>query len=159
MKNRALRLAALFVCTTAAVAAAQNGPPQGRGRGPGGPGGRGGPGGACAASADSLTDAQKGQVRTLADAFDKAHASQLADLRTVMDAARAARQAGKTPDEVRAIMETAKPINDALAPDRKALGIEVAKLLTPAQVAAGCMPPLPGGGPPGGRRGGPPPSL
>jgi hypothetical protein len=112
---------------------------------------------ACANSADSLTDAQKGQVRALGDAFAKAHATQLDSLRAINEAARAARAAGRTPEEVRAIMELGKPINDALASDRKAVATEIVKLLTPAQIAAGCIPPVPGGGPPGGRRGGPPP--
>jgi hypothetical protein len=34
----------------------------------------------------------------------------------------------------------------------------VEQILTPAQIAAGCIPPAPGGPPPGGRRGGPPPN-
>ena len=111
-------------------------------------------------TADSLSDAQKGQVRALSDAFGKAHAAQLDSLRTIMEAARQAREAGKAPEEVRAIMEAGKPINDALAPARKEFGETVVTYLTPAQLAAGCIPPAPGGGPmgPGGRRGGPPPA-
>ena len=46
-------------------------------------------------TADSLSDAQKGQVRALSDAFGKAHAAQLDSLRTIMEAARQAREAGK----------------------------------------------------------------
>jgi len=129
-----------------------------QGRRGGGPPGR--PSGRCAQTADSLTDAQKSQVKTLADAFTKAHAAQLDSLRVIMEAARAAREAGKAPDEIRAIMETAKPIVDALAPARKEFSEAVVTLLTPAQIAAGCIPPAPGGPPPGGRRGGgPPPAI
>src|SRR4051812_47997516 len=98
MNNRAISLAALLLCAAAAAASAQGGPPPG-GRGRGGPGGRGG---ACAATADSLTDVQKGQVRALNDAFAKAHTAELDKLREIMDAARAARQAGKSEDEIRA---------------------------------------------------------
>ena len=108
-------------------------------------------------TADSLTDAQKSQVHTLVEAFTQAHAPQLDSLRAIMEAARTARQAGQTPDEVRAVMQTAKPIGDELAPARKEFHDAVEKLLTSAQIAAGCVPPAPGGPPPGGRRGGPPP--
>jgi Spy/CpxP family protein refolding chaperone len=159
MTNRAMKLAALLLCAATATLAAQDGPPPGRG-GPGGRGGRGGPGGgACANGPDSLTTDQRSQVRALGDAFMKAHAVQLDSLRTIMEAARAARQAGQSQQDIQAIMATGKSINDELAPDRKAVGIEIVKLLTPAQIAAHCIPPVPGGGPPGGggRRGGPPP--
>ena len=145
-----LTIAALATITTATLATAQ----PGRG---GQPGARGGPpGGRCAMTADSLTDAQKGQVRALVEAFNQAHSPQLDSLRTIMEAARAAREAGKTPEEVRAIMETGKPIADELAPARKEFRESAEKLLTSAQIAAGCIPPAPGGPPPGGRRGGPP---
>jgi ABC-type transporter Mla subunit MlaD len=108
-------------------------------------------------TADSLTDVQKGQVHALVQGFTQAHAAQLDSLRAVMEAARAARQAGKTPDEIRAIMDSGKPIVDELAPARKEFHDSVEKLLTSAQIAAGCVPPAPGGPPLGGRRGGPPP--
>jgi Spy/CpxP family protein refolding chaperone len=153
MKTGIVALSALVAVAATAGAQGNGGPPGGRGRG--------GPGGRCAATADSLTDTQKQQVRALTQSFAQTHAAQLDSIRAIMDAARAAREAGKSQDEIRAIMESGKPINDALAPDRKATSLEIAKLLTPAQIAAGCMPPLPGGGGgpggPGGRRGGPPP--
>jgi Spy/CpxP family protein refolding chaperone len=156
MTNRMLMLSAFALIAAGATAGAQanGGPPPGRG-------GRGGPGGRCATTADSLTDIQKGQVRSLNQAFTKAHATQLDSLRAIMEAARTAREAGKSQDEVRAIMESGRPINEALAPDRKAATEEIVKLLTPAQIAAGCIPPLPGMAGGGGRgrggRGGPPP--
>jgi len=144
MRTKMLTIAAVATMTGAALVSAQ--------RGPGGP-----PSGRCALTADSLTDAQKGQVHALVDAFTQAHAPQLDSLRAIMEAARSAREAGKTPDEVRAIMQTGKPIADELAPARKEFHEAVEKLLTSAQIAAGCVPPAPGGPPPGGRRGGPPP--
>jgi len=153
MRTRTLIITVPLLAVAALTAGAQDG---GRRGGP--PGGFGGRGGRCAQTADSLTDAQKVQVKGLADAFTKAHSAQLDSLRAIMELARAAREAGKTPEEVRAIMETAKPIADALAPARKAFSESVAALLTPSQLAAGCIPPAPGGPPPGGRRGGPPPS-
>jgi len=147
-KMKMLTIVALTTMLSATLASAQGGR---------GPGGRGGPPvGRCAMTADSLTDMQKGQVHALAVAFTQAHAPQLDSLRTIMEAAHAARQGGKTPDEVRAIMEIGKPIADGLAPARKEFRDSVEKLLTSAQIAAGCIPPAPGGPPPGGRRGGPP---
>jgi Spy/CpxP family protein refolding chaperone len=147
MRKSMLTIAALATMSTAALAGAQRGPGgAGRGRG-----------GRCAMTADSLTDVQKGQVHALVQGFTQAHAAQLDSLRAVMEAARAARQAGKTPDEIRAIMDSGKPIVDELAPARKEFHDSVEKLLTSAQIAAGCVPPAPGGPPLGGRRGGPPP--
>jgi Spy/CpxP family protein refolding chaperone len=151
MRKSMLMVAAVATMSSAALASAQRGP-GGSSRGRGGP-----PGGRCAMTADSLTDVQKGQVHALVQQFAQAHAPQLDSLRVIMEAARGARQAGKTPDEIRAIMETGKPIADELAPARKEFHDAAEKLLTSAQIAAGCEPPAPGGPPPGGRRGGPPP--
>jgi Spy/CpxP family protein refolding chaperone len=130
-----------------------------RGAGRGGPPGRGGgPGGMmrCAQTADSLTDAQKAQVKALGEAYTATHKSSLDSLRAIMEAARAAREAGKTPEEIRAIMDQSRAINEALAPSRKEFSESVIKLLTPSQIAEGCIPPAPGGPMFGGRRGGPP---
>ncbi len=153
MRTKALLLVApLLIAATAiqAQSGRRGGPP---------PGGRGGPGGGgrCFGTADSLSDAQKSEVKTLSDAYVKTHQPQLDSLRAIMDAARAAREAGQTPAEVGAIMQQGKSINDELAPYRKQFGETVVAYLTPAQLAQGCVPPAPGGGPPGGRRGGPPP--
>lgn len=146
MRNRLLTLAVLALATTAPAALAQ--------RGPGGPGRMGGPGPMCRQGADSLTDDQKAQVKSLGDAFVSAHKTQLDSLRAIMEAARAARQAGQTQDQIRAIMDQSKAINDELAPARKDFHEAVVKLLTSQQVSDGCIPPAPGGGPFGGRRGG-----
>jgi hypothetical protein len=99
---------------------------------------------------------QKAQVKTLGDAFAKESPPQLDSLRAILAAARAARQAGKSQDEVRAIMQQTQAITAHLAPARREFHDAVTKLLTASQVANGCIPPAPGG-PPGGRRGGPPP--
>lgn len=127
-------------------------------RGRGGPMGRGGPPGGmmrCAGTADSLTDSQKNQVKALNDAYLAAHKSSLDSLRSIMEASRAARQAGQTQDEVRTIMEQGRSINEALAPARKEFAESAIKLLTTSQIASGCIPQAPGGPPMmGGRRGG-----
>ena len=153
MRSMSIAVAAIALVATTHTIQAQRG-------GRGGQPGRGGPGGMmrCAQSADSLTDTQKGQVRTLSDAFVAAHKPSLDSLRAIMDAGRAAREGGKSPEEMRAIMEQSKPINDGLAPARKEFSEAVIKLLTPSQIAEGCIPQAPGG--PmmmGGRRGPPPP--
>jgi hypothetical protein len=116
----------------------------------------------CAQTADSLTDVQKGQVKALSDAYVAAHKSSLDSLRAIMDAMREAAAAGKTPEETRAIMEQGRPINEGLAPARKEFAEAAIKLLTPSQIAEGCIPqapgmPMMGGMRMGGRRGGPPP--
>ncbi len=146
MRSRLLTLAALTLAVSAPAAWAQ--------RGPGGPGRMGGPGPMmCRQGADSLTDDQKTQVKSLGDAFVSAHKPQLDSLRAIMEAARAARQAGQTQDQIRAIMDQGNAINDELAPARKDFHEAVVKLLTAQQVADGCIPPAPGGGPPFGGRG------
>ena len=120
MRNRLLSLAALALAMSAPAAWAQ--------RGPGGPGRMGGPNPACREGADSLSDTQKAQVKTLGDAFVAAHKVQLDSLRAIMEAARAARQAGETPEQIRAIMDQGKAINDELAPARKDYHEAVVKL-------------------------------
>ena len=155
MRSLSIAVAAIALVATTNTLEAQ------RGGGRGGPGGRGGgpPGGMmrCAGTADSLTDAQKGQVKSLGDAYVAAHKPALDSLRAIMEASRAAREAGKTPEEMRAIMEQGKSINDGLAPARKEFAEAAIKLLTTSQIAEGCIPQAPGGGPMmGGRRGGPP---
>jgi Spy/CpxP family protein refolding chaperone len=146
MRNRLLSLAALALAISAPAAWAQ--------RGPGGPGRMGGPNPACREGADSLSDTQKAQVKTLGDAFVAAHKVQLDSLRAIMEAARAARQAGQTQEQVRAIMDLGMAINQELEPARKEYREAIVKLLTTSQIADGCIPPAPGSGPPGGRRGG-----
>jgi Spy/CpxP family protein refolding chaperone len=150
MTVKVLKFVAPLMLAVATVAGAQRagGPPGRRGGGPGMM--------RCMNTTDSLTDSQKAQVKTLGDAFVNAHQPQMDSLRAIMEAARTARQAGKTQDEIRTIMEAGAPINAELAPFRKQFGETVVTYLTPAQLAAGCVPPAPGGGPPGGRRGGPP---
>ena len=97
MRHSMLAFAAVAVVISAPATHAQ--------RGRGGPPGGGPPGARCAQTADSLTDSQKAQVRSLVDAYVAAHKPSLDSLRTIMEAARAAREAGKTMEEVRAIRD------------------------------------------------------
>src|SRR5436309_368346 len=65
MRQRLLTFSALALAMSAPAVWAQ--------RGPGGPGRMGGPNPACRQGTDSLSDAQKAQVKTAGDAFMTAH--------------------------------------------------------------------------------------
>lgn len=82
-----------------------------------------------------LTDAQHTAIQALRDAFDAAHKADLDALKAIHDQARAAMQAGKTHAEVRAILETAKPVLERLHAAFDALHASIYALLTPAQKA------------------------
>ena len=77
----------------------------------------------------------------------------------VVESVKAARQAGKTRDEVRAILEQARPIRDALKPAMEALHTAIRAVFTDAQRAwlDANRPPMPGGLGPIGRHGRRPP--
>lgn len=131
------------------------------GRGDGPPEGRGGPGDeramACRVGADSLTDAQKQQVHALAQQFEAAHKGTLDSLKAINDAGRAAREAGKPREEMRATMELGRALQESLRPAHEQWRESLKSVLTSAQLEKGCIPPAPGSPPPGGRRGGGPP--
>jgi len=97
-----------------------------------------------------LTAAQEAAIKALHDAFAAAHKAQFDQLKAIHDEALAAIKAGKTRDEVRAILEKAKPIMDAMKADFDALRAAVAAILTPAQKAWAAAHQRLGGGPMGG---------
>ena len=107
----------------------------------------------------ALTQAQKDSIDVLKAAFKAANAESLAQLKAIFDEAKAARQAGKTRDEVHAILATARPIRDALKPAVEALHAAIRAVFTPAQRAwlEANRPPMPGGLGPIGRGHRPPP--
>ena len=102
-----------------------------------GPGSKGDARGPGAPFPDSLklTPAQQAQIQALRAAFNAANAADLAALEAIRVQAAAAIKAGKTRDEVRAILETAKPILDRLKPKFDALGTATQTVLTAAQKA------------------------
>lgn len=106
-----------------------------------------------------LTDAQKAAIKALHDAFAAAHKTQFDQLKAIRDEARAAIQAGKTREEVRAILEKGRVIMDSMKADFEALRTAIAAVLTPAQQAWAAAHRRQGGGPMGGpalgARGGP----
>ena len=82
-----------------------------------------------------LTDAQKAQIQALRDAFATAHAADLAALDAIQKQVRDAFKAGKSRDEMKAILDTAKPILERLKPAFDALATAIGNVLTPAQKA------------------------
>lgn len=82
-----------------------------------------------------LTDAQRAEMRALREAFRVEHADELAALRAIFMEARAARRAGASRMEVRAILAEARPIVEALRPFVQALHEALRAVLTDEQRA------------------------
>lgn len=82
-----------------------------------------------------LSDAQKAQIEALVTAFQAANKTDLDAMKAAMVAARAAKQAGKTHDEVKAILETAKAAAERVRAKGEALRAAINNVLTAAQRA------------------------
>lgn len=82
-----------------------------------------------------LTDAQKAQIDALRAAFQTANAANHAALKAIFDEAKAARDAGKTRAEVRAILDRGKPMADQMRAAVQALHTAIQAVLTDAQRA------------------------
>ena len=87
-----------------------------------------------------LTDAQKAQIHSLEQAFRQQNRVYLDSLNSILDEARAAAGAGKSRSEIAAILAKAVPVAGVLATARAALLEDIRKVLTPAQLASGCLP-------------------
>ncbi len=83
----------------------------------------------------ALTQTQRDSINLLRAAFRTAHQAQLDSLRSIFAAARTARLGGATREEVREILETGRPIAQALRPDLEALRSAIRAVLTEAQRA------------------------
>jgi Spy/CpxP family protein refolding chaperone len=87
-----------------------------------------------------LSDAQKAQMKSLEQAFEQNNKADLeavkAGLRQIKDAI----AAGKSKDDVQAILDGIKPAIDRLEAARKALHDALEAVLTPDQKASGCIP-------------------
>jgi Spy/CpxP family protein refolding chaperone len=101
---------------------------------PMGPGNGQGPGAALPADL-KLTDAQVAAIQALVTAFHTANAADLATMKAAHDAAMAAHKAGKTRDEIRAILATAKPAADRVHAAAESLHTAIQNVLTAAQRA------------------------
>jgi Spy/CpxP family protein refolding chaperone len=101
---------------------------------PGSPANGRGPG---AAFPDSikLSDAQKSQIQSLVDAFRSANSADLEAMKAAHVAAREARKAGKSREEIRAILEGAKTAAGRVHTNAQALRTAIQGVLTASQRA------------------------
>jgi Spy/CpxP family protein refolding chaperone len=87
----------------------------------------------------TLTDAQKTQIAALVTAFQTANKTDLDAIRAAHEAALAAIKAGKSREEVRAILEGSRAAMERVRTAERALNTAVQALLTDEQRAAGCF--------------------
>jgi Spy/CpxP family protein refolding chaperone len=83
----------------------------------------------------ALSPAQQQQIVALRAAFRQSNAAPFARLTAISDSARAARAAGATPDQVRAIEDQARPIEKSLRPGNEQVQLKIEAVLTPGQLA------------------------
>ncbi len=82
-----------------------------------------------------LTAEQRAAIRALNEQFRTAHRADVEALRAITREAMAARRAGATPDEVRAILERSRPVRERLGTAFRELRVAIAAVLTDAQRA------------------------
>jgi Spy/CpxP family protein refolding chaperone len=87
----------------------------------------------CDRTAAKLSDAQIQQIRALQEAFQKAVADDIAFIRQVNQQARAAKEAGKSREEVAAILATALPAMERVRSAERKLHEDILAVLTPEQ--------------------------
>ena len=88
----------------------------------------------------ALSDAQKAQIEALEKAFREDNKADLDAMRSLMEEVRAAVQAGKSREEVAAILARGAATARRLAEARKELRDDIAAVLTPEQRASRCLP-------------------
>ena len=98
------------------------------------------PRGCRPASFPPLTDAQKAQIKDLETAFQTQHKADLDAVKAIMQEAQAAAAAGKTREEIAAILAKAADPMKRLATARADLRKQILAILTPEQKASGCLP-------------------
>lgn len=86
-----------------------------------------------------LTDEQIAKIRALKQAFAEAVADELAAIKAAHEKARAAKQAGASAEEIRAILESVKDEMRAVREAEKRLQDAIFELLTPDQRAKWCV--------------------
>jgi len=87
-----------------------------------------------------LSDAQRAQIRALEAAFRQTNQADLETMRAVLAEAQAAIQAGKSREEVAAILAKGADAAARLATARRTLHLQILAVLTPEQKASGCLP-------------------
>lgn len=93
----------------------------------------------CSAAGIVLTQAQQAQIKTLLQSFEQANRADLITVANAMEQARAAKRAGKTDAEIRAILQTASAAQGRLEAAHKTLQTQIEAVLTPEQKASGCF--------------------
>jgi Spy/CpxP family protein refolding chaperone len=83
----------------------------------------------------ALTDEQRAEIAALRNNFRTTHQADLDALKALFQEARAAREAGATREEVRAILAAGRPIVEALRPAVHALHLAILEVLTEEQRA------------------------
>src|ERR1051326_1006471 len=81
----------------------------------------------------ALTDAQRRQIKALITSFRAAHQPEFAAMRSAMKAARAARVAGTTSDQRRALFAKTAPQRQQLAAANRQLAMQIQQVLTSDQ--------------------------
>lgn len=87
-----------------------------------------------------LSDAQKAQIRALESAFQEQNKADLDAMKAILKEAREAIEAGKTRQEIAAIMARGAEIAKRLATARMTLRQQILAVLTPEQKASRCLP-------------------
>jgi Spy/CpxP family protein refolding chaperone len=87
----------------------------------------------------ALSEAQLAQIKSIKNAFEVANRTDITTIRTVAAEAKAAREAGKTEAELKAILEKAKAARDRVRAAEKKLMQDIMAVLTPDQRAAWCV--------------------
>ena len=87
-----------------------------------------------------LTDAQKIQMKAYEEAFEQANKADVAAVNKAMNQIKEAVKAGKGPADIQAILDSIKPALDRLATARATLKTQLQSVLTPEQIASGCLP-------------------
>ena len=87
----------------------------------------------------TVTDAQRTEISALRAAFEQANAADIALVTSAHERARAAVSAGATREQIAAILTEARAALQRLATARAALQDAIQGVLTPAQLAAGCL--------------------
>jgi hypothetical protein len=87
----------------------------------------------------TLTEAQIAEIRSLKQAFAEAVADELAAIKAAHQEARAAKQAGASAEEIRAILESVKDEMEAVRQAEIRLHDAIMEVLTPDQRAKCCI--------------------
>lgn len=82
----------------------------------------------------NLTDAQKAQIKQLRDAFQQQNSSQMAQLKSLREQMKTARQA-QNKEQAKALMGQMKTAMEAMKPAREKLHQDILAILTPEQRA------------------------